>query len=146
MIFVGRRIDLGAEKSKPIRQTVQHPARPNPEPQLPERDRRLPAKYLRPVQAGNRDRPWRQNADQEKAAHQQVAVHPSVSSQNRAVETAQTLCEGDDDGNARAYDREKEKDAGVGIAAREQKGREEERAQHEHPTHNWSLRVSPRSP
>jgi len=53
-----------------------------------ERDRRLPAERLRPVQAGDWDRPGREKADQEEAAHQQVAVHPSTSSQDRPVEPA----------------------------------------------------------
>ena len=98
------------------------------------------------MQAGDRDRPRREKADQEEAAQQQVAVHPSTSSQDRPVEPAQTPGEGDDNGNTRAADREKEKDAGVGIAAREQEGREEEHAEQEHPTHNGSLRAGPRSP
>src|SRR5438552_15426402 len=66
-----------------------------------------------------------------------------MSSQDRPVEPAETPSEGDNDGNTRAHDREKEKDAGVGITAREQKGPEQERAEQEHPTHNWSLRVRP---
>src|SRR5207248_4773722 len=74
-----------------------------------ERDRRLPAECLRPVQARDWDRPGREKADQEEAAQQQVAVHPSTSSQERPVEPAQTPGEGDDNGNTRAADREKEK-------------------------------------
>src|SRR5947199_309883 len=103
MAFAWRRNTLKA--------TAAIQSRPRPR----QRDRRLPAEGLRPVQAGDRDRPGREEADQEKAAQQQAAVHPPMSSQDGAVEPAQTLRERDADGNSGTHDREKEKDAGVGI-------------------------------
>jgi hypothetical protein len=109
-------------------------------------ERGLPAERLRPVEGGKRDRPGSEKSDQQKAAQQHVPVQPSVSIQDRPTEPPQASGEEEDDGNTQADDREEEKDARVRIAAREQKRCDEKRAEHEHPTHNGSLRVGPRTP
>ena len=98
------------------------------------------------MQGWDGDRPWREKPDQEKPAYQQVPLEPSRSSEARATEPPQAAGEGKDDGRAQADDREKKKDTGIRIAARQQEGRQEERAEHQHATHNRSLRVGPRSP
>ncbi len=69
-----------------------------------------------------------------------------MSTPDRATEPPQASGEENDDGGAQADDGQEEKDAGVRIAVREQEGREEERTERQHPTHNASLRVGPRSP